>query len=107
MTEAAGFEAPGLHVVQLEGGLAMAGSPISYTTCPFPTVSIQFTSFLILQLKAEDAKSSKSGTKQLIATRDFNAGDTVFAVYSHMRLSLTLGGCSSSCFQRRVGLYCL
>lgn len=48
MTEAAGFEAPGLYTVQLEGGLSMAGSPISYSTCTFGQVPVAQCTVLTL-----------------------------------------------------------
>jgi hypothetical protein len=47
MAEVAGFEAPGLHVVQLEGGLTMAGSPLSYSICPFVQVCLHLSQLTI------------------------------------------------------------
>eukprot|EP01127_Copromyxa_protea_P016430 TRINITY_DN4885_c0_g1_i1.p1 TRINITY_DN4885_c0_g1~~TRINITY_DN4885_c0_g1_i1.p1 ORF type:complete len:483 (+),score=97.88 TRINITY_DN4885_c0_g1_i1:77-1450(+) len=59
----------------------MAGSPCSFSTCPF------------LQIKVEEAKTSKSGFKQLVAGKEYTIGETLFAVDGLLVTSKEGWGC--------------
>jgi len=69
----------------------MAGAPVSFTTSPFP------------HLRVEDNRGAKSGSKQLVATRDFNIGDVIFAVDGLLVASRDGWGCIACSDSRCMG----